>query len=97
MKAMKQKLRPMEVFMSALFFICGFIAIVFVLFISVYLIISGLPAIREIGLVDFLFGQEWASTAGRTMAASLGEATLARNTAVMKPTGTPMRMAPQVP
>ena len=63
MKAMKQKLRPMEVFMSALFFICGFIAIVFVLFISVYLIISGLPAIREIGLVDFLFGQEWASTA----------------------------------
>ena len=63
MKAMKQKLRPMEVFMNALFFICGFIAIVFVLFISIYLIISGLPAIREIGLVDFLFGQEWASTA----------------------------------
>ena len=28
-----------------------------------YLIVSGLPAIREIGLVDFLFGTEWASTA----------------------------------
>ena len=49
--------------MNALFFACGFIAVVFVLFISVYLIISGLPAIREIGLVDFLFGTEWASTA----------------------------------
>ena len=28
-----------------------------------YLIISGLPAIREIGLINFLFGKEWASTA----------------------------------
>ena len=60
---MKQKLRPLEVFMNLLFFLCGLIAIVFVLFISVYLIISGLPAIKEIGLVDFLFGKEWASTA----------------------------------
>ena len=49
--------------MGAVFFVCGFIAIVFVLFISVYLIISGIPAIREIGLADFLFGTEWASTA----------------------------------
>ena len=49
--------------MNAVFFVCGFIAIVFVLFISVYLIVSGIPAIREIGLVDFLFGTEWASTA----------------------------------
>ena len=53
----------MEWIMNAVFFICGFIAIVFVLFISVYLIISGIPAIREIGLIDFLFGTEWASTA----------------------------------
>ena len=60
---MKQKLRPMEVFMNLLFFVCGLIAVVFVLFISIYLIVSGLPAIREIGLVDFLFGTEWASTA----------------------------------
>ena len=60
---MKQKLRPLEVIMNVLFFLCGFIAVVFVLFISVYLIISGLPAIKEIGLVDFLFGTTWASTA----------------------------------
>ena len=60
---MKQKLRPLEVFMNLLFFVCGLIAVVFVLFISIYMIVSGLPAIREIGLVDFLFGTEWASTA----------------------------------
>ena len=60
---MKQKLRPLEVFMNLVFFVCGLIAVVFVLFISIYLIVSGLPAIREIGLVDFLFGTEWASTA----------------------------------
>ena len=60
---MKQKLRPLEVFMNLLFFVCGLIAVVFVLFFSIYLIVSGLPAIREIGLVDFLFGTEWASTA----------------------------------
>ena len=60
---MKQKLRPLEVFMNLLFFVCGLIAVVLVLLISIYLIVSGLPAIREIGLVDFLFGTEWASTA----------------------------------
>ena len=60
---MKQKLRPLEVTMNLLFFLCGFIAVVFVLFISIYLVISGLPAIKEIGLVEFLFGTKWASTA----------------------------------
>ena len=60
---MKQKLRPLETAMNVVFLICGFIAIAFVLFISIYLIVSGIPAIREIGLVDFLCGTEWASTA----------------------------------
>ena len=60
---MKQKLRPLEVFMNLLFFVCGLIAVVVVLLISIYQIVSGQPAIREIGLVDFLFGTEWASTA----------------------------------
>ncbi len=49
--------------MNVLFFLCGLVAVAFVLFITVYLIISGLPAIREIGLKDFLFGTKWASTA----------------------------------
>ena len=59
------KLSPKEALewiMKILFLICGFIAIAFVLLITVYLIISGLPAIREVGLVDFLFGTRWAST-----------------------------------
>ncbi len=47
--------------MHILFLICSIIAIGFVLLISMYLIISGLPAIREVGLVEFLFGQTWDS------------------------------------
>ena len=31
--------------------------------ITVYLVISGIPAIKEIGIVKFLFGKEWKSTA----------------------------------
>lgn len=51
----------LELFMRLVFTVCGFIAIAFVLLITIYLIISGLPAIREIGLINFLFGTEWAS------------------------------------
>ena len=46
----------MEWIMQTVFLVCGFIAVAFVLLITVYLIISGLPAIREVGLTDFLFG-----------------------------------------
>lgn len=46
------------------FFLCfGLINITLVLLISIYLIIAGLPAIKEIGLINFLFGDTWASTA----------------------------------
>lgn len=45
------------------FLLLGLITVGFVLLITVYLIISGIPAIREIGIVNFLFGKEWASTA----------------------------------
>ncbi len=45
--------------MSVIFTACGFIAIAFVLVISIYLVVSGIPAISEIGLFDFLFGTEW--------------------------------------
>ena len=54
--------RLAEVIMHALFLICGLIAVGFVLVISIYLILSGLPAIREVGLIDFLFGPVWDST-----------------------------------
>lgn len=53
----------LETLMHVLFLVCGLIAVGFVCFISIYLIASGLPAIREVGLLDFLFGQTWASTA----------------------------------
>lgn len=59
----KGAFQALETFMNGLFLICGLIAVGLVLFISIYLILSGLPAIREIGLVDFLFGSAWASTA----------------------------------
>ena len=53
----------MEWFFHLLFLLCGVVAVAFVLFISIYLIVSGLPAMREIGLVGFLFGKTWAPTA----------------------------------
>ena len=61
----------LEWIMHILFLLCGVVAVGFVLFISAYLIISGVPAIRQIGLVDFLFGKTWAPTA-TTVEASYG-------------------------
>lgn len=53
----------MENAVHGIFLILGLVTVGFVLLITVYLVISGIPAIREIGLVKFLFGKEWASTA----------------------------------
>lgn len=47
--------------MHGLFLFCGFVSVAFVLLISVYLIISGIPAIHKIGLIKFLFGTTWKS------------------------------------
>lgn len=47
--------------MHGLFLFCGFVSVAFVLLISVYLIISGIPAIHEIGPIKFLFGTTWKS------------------------------------
>ncbi len=54
--------RPVETVMSAVFLLCGLVAVAFVLLITVYLVLSGLPAIRQVGLREFLFGTTWAST-----------------------------------
>ena len=48
---------------KALFFLCGVITVGFVLCISVYLLVSGLPAISQIGFKDFFLGQVWKPTA----------------------------------
>ena len=59
---MKKK-KLFENVVHGIFLILGTITVGFVLVISIYLIVSGIPAIAEIGLFNFLFGQEWASTA----------------------------------
>ena len=52
-----------ENLVHGLFLLLGLITVGSVLLITVYLVVSGIPAIREIGLVNFLFGRRWASTA----------------------------------
>ena len=58
-----KKNRLFENIIHGIFLILGLITVGCVLLITVYLIISGIPAIKEIGLLNFLLGKEWASTA----------------------------------
>ena len=58
---MKKK-RIFENIVHGAFLILGLITVGFVLLITVYLVLSGIPAIREIGIIRFLFGKEWAPT-----------------------------------
>ncbi|MBE6682661.1 MAG: phosphate ABC transporter permease subunit PstC [Ruminococcaceae bacterium] len=58
-----KKNRLFENIVHGIFLILGLITVGCVLLITVYLIITGIPAIKEIGLFNFLFGKEWASTA----------------------------------
>lgn len=63
---MDKRKRTAEIFeklMSILFTFCGFLAVAFVLVITGFLVVSGVPAVKEIGIGSFLFGTEWASTA----------------------------------
>ena len=60
---MKRKKQLFEGAVHGIFLLLGLITVGCVLLISVYLIVSGIPAIRKIGLVPFLFGKTWASTA----------------------------------
>lgn len=60
---MKNKSRIFENAVHGIFLILGLITIACVLLITIYLIIAGIPAIKEIGLFKFLFGKTWASTA----------------------------------
>lgn len=60
---MKNRQKLFENVVHGVFLILGLAAVAAVLLISVYLVVSGIPAIRKIGLVNFLFGKEWQSTA----------------------------------
>lgn len=59
-----KKRQMVERVIQGLFLLLGLVTVLFVLLITVYLVLSGTPAILEIGAADFLFGTTWASTAG---------------------------------
>ena len=63
MSRIKKAANVIEKSMNMIFTFCGFLAVAFVILITGFLFTSGMPAIGEIGLYDFLFGTEWASTA----------------------------------
>lgn len=59
---MKNKKRAIEKIVYGIFLLLGLVTVGCVLLITIYLVISGIPAIREIGLFEFLFGRTWDST-----------------------------------
>ncbi|WP_102342483.1 phosphate ABC transporter permease subunit PstC [Galactobacillus timonensis] len=62
-KTKNPRAAAVEAFMHGLMFFFGILSIAFVIFISAFLIVSGVPAIGKIGITNFLFGTVWASTA----------------------------------
>ena len=58
-----KKKKIFENIVHGIFLLLGLVTVGCVLLITVYLVVSGIPAIKEIGLAEFLFGKEWASTA----------------------------------
>ena len=60
---MKTKQNLTETAVHGVFVLLGLVTVACVLLITVYLIVSGIPAIREIGLIEFMLGKKWASTA----------------------------------
>lgn len=63
MDRIKKAANIFEKTMNIVFTFCGFLAVAFVILITGFLLTSGMPAIGKIGITDFLFGTEWASTA----------------------------------
>lgn len=63
MEKIKKTAKWLEKAMNILFLVFGLLTILFVILITIFLVISGIPAIRDIGPTDFLFGKVWASTA----------------------------------
>ena len=56
---MNSKTKPVEAVFHGVFLSCGLLSVAFVVGITAYLVISGMPAIMEVGPVDFLLGQIW--------------------------------------
>ncbi len=64
--------KAVETAIHGVFLILGLVTVAAVLVITVYLVISGIPAISKIGIVDFLFNPEWKSTAAEPSYGILG-------------------------
>lgn len=62
---MKHTNHLLEQVIHGIFLLLGLVTIGCVLLISIFLILAGIPAIQQIGLVPFLFGKTWASTAAQ--------------------------------
>lgn len=45
-----------------IFTLCGFLSVAFVIIITIFLTVSGLPAIKEIGFFRFISGKVWSPT-----------------------------------
>ena len=62
---MRQKRQLAETAVHGIFLTLGLVTVGCVLLITVYLVASGIPAIRQIGFIPFLLGDTWESTAAQ--------------------------------
>ncbi len=62
---MRSRKQLLETAVHGIFLMLGLVTVGCVLLITVYLVVSGIPAIRQIGLVPFLLGDTWESTAAQ--------------------------------
>lgn len=60
---MRKHRQFIENFIHGVFLLMGLITVGCVLLITVYLVLAGIPAIRQVGLFQFLLGDRWESTA----------------------------------
>lgn len=69
----RERLDPKELIMKIVFIIAAIIFIVAVVTICVFIFVQAVPAIAEIGIIDFLFNSDWSPTDGNP---SFGIATM---------------------
>ena len=61
----KNRKKLAEDIIHGVFLVLGLVTVGSVLLITVYLVVSGIPAIKAIGLRDFLLGETWTPTAAQ--------------------------------